>query len=452
MGVGVRIRTAKGITQWRLCLGCGACAYICPEAKISLVDVIEHGIRPAVADEDCSDCRLCLDVCPAYDNDHRLIRRRPGIEPVLVSEFGPVLEVWEGYARDNEIRYRGASGGIITALALYCLERENVHGVLHLQASPSNPVKNRTHLSQSRSELLSGTGSRYAPGSVCDGLEQIESAPGKCVFIGQPCEVTALRKAQGLRPALRDKVSLAVSFFCAGSPATSGTLEVLRSQGLDPADVEEVRYRGLGWPGTFAVRLRNDSSFRTLMTYQDSWASLQRFRPYGVHLFPDIGGEDADISSADAWHRSGEGGHGCSMLIVRTERGRQVLHSALESGYLVAERVDPSRLLEAQKGLRLAGGAIWGRVLMFRLLGLPAPRLKGFDGAAAWWRLPIVEKLRSTVGTLRRILTRGYYRPFNFDPGRLLPPLREVRKGDLRRPISACERPAISTSEVKGKS
>src|SRR5262245_9482546 len=206
IGACVRIKTVNGIVQWRLCLGCGACAYICPEHKITLVDMLEHGIRPAAGDEDCNDCRSCLQVCPAYENDHRLVRRRSGIEPALVSEFGPVLEVWEGYARDNEVRYRGASGGAITALALYCLEREHVHGVLHLQADPNDPVRNRTHLSRIRSELLSGTGSRYAPGSVCDGLEQIESAPTKCVFIGQPCEVTALRKAQELRPALRDKV------------------------------------------------------------------------------------------------------------------------------------------------------------------------------------------------------------------------------------------------------
>src|ERR1051326_3055848 len=367
MGVGVGVRTVKGIVEWRLCLGCGACAYICPDQKIDLVDVIEHGIRPAVADENCNDCRLCLQVCPAFQNDHRVIRRRAGAEPILVKEFGPVLEVWEGYARDNEVRYRGASGGAITALALYCLEREQVHGVLHLRGDPSDSVRNRTHLSENRFELLAGTGSRYAPGSVCDGLEKVEAAPSPCVFIGQPCEVTAMRKASELRPELRDKVSLAMSFFCAGSPATKGTLEVLRSQGIDPTEVEEVRYRGLGWPGTFAVRRQNESSFRQLMTYHDSWAALQRFRPYGVHLFPDIAGEDADICCADPWHRSGEEGGGYSMIIVRTERGRQVLHSALESGYLVAERVDPSQLLKAQKGFVLYRGVIWGRILMFLL-------------------------------------------------------------------------------------
>jgi len=207
------IRTARGVAEWRLCLGCGACAYICPEKKISLVDLVAEGIRPIVSDENCGDCRMCLRVCPAHENDHRPLRSQPGIDMSVYPDFGPVLEIWEGHASDQKVRHRGSSGGAITALALYCLERERMQGTLHLQGDPQDPIRNRTQFSSTRRELLAGTGSRYAPGSVCDGLETIESAPGPSVFIGQPCEVTALRKAQLLRPALREKVGLAISFF-----------------------------------------------------------------------------------------------------------------------------------------------------------------------------------------------------------------------------------------------
>ena len=408
--------TVQGVADWRLCLGCGACAYICPQAKIDLVDAVEEGIRPIVSDEHCEDCRLCLNVCPAYENDHSVLRGRPGTDPSVLNEFGPIIEIWEGYAADDEMRYRAASGGAITALALYCLEQEHAYGVLHLQGDPNDPIRNRTCLSQSRAELLAGSGSRYAPGSVCDGLDRIESAPSPCVFIGQPSEVTALRKAEQLKPGLHEKVGLAISFFCAGSPATKGTIELLRSRGIDAAQVAEVRYRGLGWPGMFAVRRRDQTAFQPLATYKESWGALQRFRPYGIHLFPDMSGEDADISCADAWHRSNgrEESEGHSLLVVRTERGRQVLRAAREAGYLVAERVDAKRLLQAQQSILGNAAAIWGRVQTFRLLGLPVPKLRGFPGFRAWLRLPAKEKLRSTLGTARRALQRGYYRPLRF--------------------------------------
>ena len=48
---------------------------------------------------------------------------------------------------------------------------------------------------------------------------------------------------------------------------------------------------------------------------------------------------------------------------------------------------------------------------MMKLLGLPAPRLRGFSLFKNWRRLSLEEKLRSTIGTLRRIITRRYHRP-----------------------------------------
>ena len=415
------IRTVKGIVDWRLCLGCGACSYICPQRKINLVDAVDEGIRPLVADEDCSDCRLCLEVCPGFENDHTALLERPGIDRTVAQDFGPVLEIWEGHATDEEVRHRGSSGGAITALALYCLEREGMNGVLHLQGDQDDPIRNRTCFSQSRQDLIRGTGSRYAPGSVCDELERIESAAAPCVFIGQPSEVTALRKAQKLRPRLDEKVGLAISFFCAGSPATRGTVELLRAKGIDPTEVDEIRYRGLGWPGVFAVRQRSESGFRPLMSYKDSWGALQRFRPYGIFLFPDLSGEDADVSCADAWHRSGDGAQGYSLLVVRTERGRQLLNAAREAGYIVAERVAATRLMEAQQSLVGRRGATWGRTLAFRLLGLPVTRLKGFGGPAAWWSLSGRQKVASIAGTMRRVVQRGYYRPLRLRSERCVP-------------------------------
>jgi coenzyme F420 hydrogenase subunit beta len=296
-----------------------------------------------------------------------------------------------------------------------------MYGALHIHPDPEDPIRNRVWLSRTRAELLGGTGSRYAPGAVCEGLDHIESAPGQCAFIGQPCEATAVRKAQRLRPALRDKVGLVISFLCAGAPSTRGTLEVLRTQGFDAAQVSEIRYRGLGWPGMFAVRTQDDATLRPVLTYRESWGMLQRFRPYGIHLYPDLSGEDADISCADAWNRSGAGNDGYSLLIVRTPRGREALHAAIEKGYLVAARVDAARLLQAQKQLVGRRGMFWGRILAFRLLGLPAPKLKGFGGSAAWWRLPLKEQVRSILGTLRRILQRGYYRPLRFRPDACVP-------------------------------
>jgi coenzyme F420 hydrogenase subunit beta len=407
-----RIQHVGQVVDWHLCLGCGACKYICPDHKIRLVDVVEEGIRPVVETGDCGACNDCLKVCPAFENDHAEINRQPGLLAKLIPAFGPVFELWEGYAADKKIRYAGASGGLITALSLYCLEREGMHGVLQVGMNPEHPTHNCTKMSRSMGELMSNTGSRYAPASACDRLDLIEQAPGRCVFIGQPSEVTALRKAQRLRPCLAEKTGLALSFFCAGSPARLGTLELLKSLGIDPGDVQDLRYRGNGWPGMFSVTLKGQSEPVRQISYQESWGFMQAYRPFSTHLCPDGMGEDADISCGDPWYREvGEGEAGSSLVLVRTETGRNILRRATEAGYVTLNRAEPWKLVKSQKNVIAKRGAIGGRVAILTMLGLPAPKLKGFSLFRNWLRLSLQDKLRSTAGTLRRVLTRRYYRP-----------------------------------------
>jgi coenzyme F420 hydrogenase subunit beta len=239
----------------------------------------------------------------------------------------------------------------------------------------------------------------------------VESADAPCVVIGQPSEITALRKVLDGKRALAPKVGLMLSFFCAGSPATEGTLELMRRFKVDPARVKYLRYRGYGWPGFFSTRTKEQPEASEHLPYEDAWAYLQKFRPYSTHLFPDGSGEDADISCGDPWYRPIEPGEpGSSLIVVRTELGRAILKRAIESGAIVARRVTYAELEKSQRNLTRKRGAIWGRLLAFRLLGVPAPRYTGYSLFANWRVLPRNEKLASVFGTMRRIIQRGYFR------------------------------------------
>ncbi len=407
-----KVRTVEDIVGWRLCLGCGACAYVCPEKNITLTDVLEEGIRPRIGDrEKCRDCTDCLKVCPAWTLEAvDGVAQNNGFAAVR-KYFGEILEVWEGYSADEEIRHRGASGGILTALACHCVEAEGMSGVLHIGQDDRNPLVNKTYLSRTRAEMLSRTGSRYAPASACDRLDLIEKSEDPCVFIGQPSEVAAYRNAQRMRPQLNAKTGLVLSFFCAGSPSTRGNQELIRQAGIDPVKVKEIRYRGRGWPGNYEVFGKERSTPLWSTTYQDSWAFLQAFRPYSVHLFPDTSGEYADISGGDPWYREKEEGEaGSSLIVVRTERGREILQRAMRAGRIVARPVGVSELLESQKNLAAKRSAIWGRQLAFQTMAIPTTRYRGFALFASWLELPTSQKLASVFGTLRRIVKRKYYK------------------------------------------
>ena len=240
----------EDVTASQLCCGCGACAWAQGEA-LEMVDDKVLGRRPMLRAGHAAreTAGRAMAVCPgvALDHDHT---PTAGAIPELLPGWGPVLELWEGYAADDALRFAGSSGGGASALALACLEAQQFHGVHHIAQRTDIPILNHTVMSTSREQLLTRAGSRYAPASPCDRLDQIENAPGPCVFIGKPCDVAAAQKARRLSDALDRNLGLTVAIFCAGTPNLVGTMRLLERLGVHNwRDVATLRYRGEGWPG-----------------------------------------------------------------------------------------------------------------------------------------------------------------------------------------------------------
>lgn len=411
-----RIRGIEDVAEWNLCSGCGACAFAQP-GEIEMVDDLDAGRRPLVVRGDRGrplPTAQALRVCPGVGLEHHTAP--PGAMAELRDSWGPVLEVWEGHAGDPDLRFAGSSGGVASALAIHGIERETAHGLLHIRARADAPYLNETVLSTSRAEVLAATGSRYAPASPCDRLDLIEAAPQPCVLIGKPCDVAAADKARRSHPRLDANLGLTIAVFCAGTPTTRGTLEMLEAMGVDDvAALEELRYRGRGWPGDAVATVRNPDGSTTTrhLTYDESWGEiLQRHRQWRCYVCADHTGEFADIAVGDPWYRDvGPDEPGSSLILVRTERGRRWFEAARRSGAIVATRVPPTRLPESQPGLLRVRGAVIGRIAMLRSLGLPAPRYRGLPMLATWWRvLGTRGKVRSTFGTLKRIWRRRLFR------------------------------------------
>ena len=398
------------IVSWRLCLGCGACAVACPQDAISLADIEGQGIRPFIDNTKCKRCAECVKACPGIGISQPEFTGET--IPELRKSWGPVLEVWEGHASDPEIRFKGSSGGAATALALYCLEKEDMGGVLHIGASADEPLRNVAFLSENREDLVKRTGSRYSPAAPCEKLDLIMKAESPCVFIGKPCDVAALRKLQGLSIKLRDKAGLAISIFCAGTPSTNGTLALVGALRAEPGEVGAVRYRGCGWPGTAMIELGTPCREVREMSYEQSWGDiLSRHTQFRCRLCPDGTGELADISCGDPWYRKADPGEaGSSLVLVRTEAGRTILHRALDDSYVLLRKISPTLLPKAQTSLLKKRQSLYGRLLALRMLAVPAPKFEGFQLAGNWMALRASVRFRSFFGTVRRAITRGWLR------------------------------------------
>ncbi|MHC4996622.1 MAG: Coenzyme F420 hydrogenase/dehydrogenase, beta subunit C-terminal domain [Planctomycetota bacterium] len=403
----------ESVVEHNMCQGCGACEYACKSDAIRLRNFTEVGIRPVLDADKCVGCGDCVSVCSGRDLTHDRTHWPMEVIEELTGEWGPVLELWEGHAADEAIWFRGGSGGAATALALYCLEREGMGGALHVGMDPQRPWLNQTVVSRDREELLSRTGSRYAPAAVCAELGAVEESAAPMVMLAKPCDIAAAQKARLIRPKLDANLGLTISIFCGGTPSTRGTLEVLKRLGVEADNVADLRYRGHGWPGMTGVNLKSSTNDdgRVEMTYRGAWDGiLTQHKPYRCHVCPDGTGEFADLSCGDPWYRDIQDSEkGSTLIVVRTERGRRMLREAMAAGYLVAEPRDADILPRSQRGLRLRRRTIWPRLLVMGLLGLPRPTYRGFDLWNGWLNLPMSKRLssltrasRGLVGLMRR--------------------------------------------------
>ncbi|GAB4233152.1 MAG: hypothetical protein Kow00109_05790 [Acidobacteriota bacterium] len=311
-----------------------------------------------------------------------------------------------------EVRSRGSSGGVLTALALYAVEQAGYAGVVQTGMAEEDPTRNVTRIARTRSEILAAAGSRYNSSAPVAGLRLLRDETGSFLFIGKPCDAAAVSAMRRRIPWVRERIGMVATFFCAGTPAPEGTQELVRKLGEDPGALTELHYRGDGWPGDFRFKAGRAEDRWTRLSYEESWRFLTSFRPLRCHLCPDGTGEVADITCGDAWHRYDAASRdpGRSLVLARTEAGEEFVQAAARAGYLELRAATRGDVVLAQPSLLNRRRELWGRLFALRLLGIPVPRYEGFHLRELWRGLPLHRRARIIAGTLRRALLRGWHR------------------------------------------
>jgi coenzyme F420 hydrogenase subunit beta len=333
----------------------------------------------------------------------------PSDAPHLDMYWGPWRECHTGNAVDTHVRHICSSGGAISALAIFALQKGLVEQVVHVAADPDRPTANRTIISRTKDEVLSGAGSRYAPSSPLTDLDELLATGSKSLFIGKPCDVSALRSYAAVDPRVDQTFPYKLSFFCGGVPSLHGSDQITLSLGCDPHEVANFTYRGEGWPGR--TQVSDSAGEKAEMSYEESWgrhlSSKVQFR---CKICPDPVGGVADIACADAWY-GGESGYpkfeeadGRSLVLVRTGAGAELLDMAVREGAielqdLALREIDLMQPAQARRKRLIAA-----RMAAWNFAGRPTPEMRGLKVGRAMRNSPRLALLKEFAGTLRRIV------------------------------------------------
>jgi coenzyme F420-reducing hydrogenase beta subunit len=263
---------------------------------------------------------------------------------------------------------RVASGGAVTALLRWALESGFADGVVGVGMDPARPTRTQTHLAGSLEELNLLSGSCYQIASHGAVIPRLKNLGRRLIYVGLPCHIHALRKAQQL--GLADNVVLAVGIFCGFNLLPEATDFLIRKLRRGKEEARRVEFRGGPWPGGFRVAW---NSGRESFIAKDAYSLCDAlFLPEFCNYCPDLAAELADVSFADAWYRPG----GWSTVLTRSKMGRYCVHEASRLGFLLTGPALTEEVVVTQAHTI----AHKKRGIAARLAGLPPAQRPVFSG------------------------------------------------------------------------
>lgn len=393
-------RTINDVVTRGLCVGCGLCESLAGADRLKLSLNAEGFLRPKeIAPLDAATERRVLEVCPG--NVQRL-NPSPAPEDTI---WGPLHGLFEGYSRDEEIRFKGSSGGVTTAVAWHLVRSGRATAVLEISADRAHPMHAVTRVASGRADLIEGAGSWYGPAAPLRHLHVLLDAGEPFVVTGKPCDIAGLRNLARTDPRVDRLVVCTLSFLCAGLSSHAVAHNVIRGHGVGERDVKHFRFRGHGCPGPTHIETHDGRIFE--QSYDDTWSStLNQEIQFRCKICPDSTGEQADIVCSDAWDNDDGYAHGekdgRGAILARTERGLAILRAMEAEGALTMWPLELSTFERMQPHHRHRKSVLLARLAGLWMMRQPVPQFRGLRlvrSALHGWR-----SLATTLtGTMRRI-------------------------------------------------
>ncbi|MGQ9859649.1 MAG: Coenzyme F420 hydrogenase/dehydrogenase, beta subunit C-terminal domain [Thermodesulfobacteriota bacterium] len=313
------------------CTMCGACLGLCPylqEWRGRIVKLHDCDLQEGRCYLHCP--RTKVDLPALYD------ARFPDRE--IPVEMGVVRALFMARAVDSELRSRGQSGAVVSALVGVALEEGMVQAAILTQRGQDLlPMGRRV---TTREEVLECAGSSYVASPTVVALNRGPwNGTERIAFVGVPCQVMATAKMRtcGLgQPGPAARVVLTIGLFCTWALSYDPFIGFLRER----LHGQEIRGMDISPPPERMLRVRTIGG--------EVEIPVDEIRPFirsACSVCPDMTSELADLSVGTV-----EGEPGWNTVVVRTEVASSLLEKAREKGVLETRplpKANEDHLLEA---------------------------------------------------------------------------------------------------------
>ena len=330
-----------------LCTDCGACMLVCPKQVITLEES-ELSFEPALTGKCLGEkCNMCIEICPgAYvprtDIERKILgrtRKNDGLEKTQGVMQKVCIAQWKGM----RVLQTAGSGGVVTGLLVYALEKGLIDGAVLAGPREGKPWLSQARLATTPQEVIKMAGSRYDSFPQLIGLAAaLDKNLKQVAIVGLPCHIQALRKMElGGRKYQKwtKRVKYRLGLWCIGNFSRNGIEAMIQNRlGVPLNEVSEVQYRARPFPGQFTV------TTKTGKIESKEWVSRHLLHRLASSYMlesclecTDAQCDFADISFGDPWghpidQEALRTGIGFSTALVRTGKGRELIDRARTDG------------------------------------------------------------------------------------------------------------------------
>lgn len=377
------INKLKKVARSELCNRCGSCVGL-SEGKIVFKDKTGK-YRPSIFGElDDQTAHRLWQACSGKEFNFPGYREKIyGRDINFHTYIGAYKNIYTGFARDPVVRQHAASGGIISAVLVYLLEKRRIDGAVTLIMSKEEPWMNQPVIATTKEEILEAAQSKYTISSVNEILPEIEKFNGKLAYVGLPGQVQSIRKLQAVKDPAVKNIKYIFGPFYGNTLHFSSVISFLKThKERNYRDIQKLYFRYGEWPGNMRVEMK---SGRVLELKKFHANYLIPFHILGNSLYcTDMSNEYTDISGGDAWAQVyEERGKGFSLVISRSGQGQRILNEMVKEGIIELDRISESEAITMHShGYDFKKRGAFIRIKMRKWLGKQVPdygyTLKGF--------------------------------------------------------------------------
>ena len=288
--------------------------------------------------------------------------------------IGNYKKIFIGHWNDEKIRRNGASGGVLSGIQSYLLEKNMIDGAVTLRMRRDKPYLTEPIIATTESEIMEGAQSKYTTAPMNQILGRLPGAFQSLVYTGLPEEIAAIQilKMMG-HPSVKN-INYILGTFYGEAIGFSAIKSSIRANGIkDASNIKSLQFRAGEWPGNMRIELKDGKMISIPKLYANYLipSHITKFSLYQVDYMAEL----ADIAVGDAWAPSYESqGGGWSVIIARSQKGLDLLNKLNKDSKINLQEISENELIAMHShGLDFKKRGAFIRIAKRKAEGIPFP-------------------------------------------------------------------------------